>query len=255
VCFIQGVGVVGAGWRPQTDVLRDRFRTVRFDNRGMGASPLTRGAELSIPRMADDGLALLDALGIAKAHVVGHSMGGLIAQELALRAPDRVASLALLCTFLHGKQGAWPSPSAMWIGLRCKVGTPAMRRRAFLDLITPAPLLRGSDPEALAKRLGDLFGHDLAHQPPFAWQQVRAMGRYDGSPRIAALADIPTLVVSAEDDRLARPEFGEALARAIPGSRFERVPGQGHNLPILHAEWTNEVLERHWNAARTALPA
>ena len=105
VLLVQGVGVVGEGWRPQIDGLADRFTVLAFDNRGFGGSTIRDGA-LSIESMAGDAIALVDALGFERFHVAGHSMGGVIAQAIALRATARVRSLAFLCTFAHGRDGA-----------------------------------------------------------------------------------------------------------------------------------------------------
>src|SRR4051812_41622067 len=89
VLLVQGAGVAGSGWRPQVEALRGRWRTVTFDNRGFGGSrPGPRRA--TIEDLAADALAVLDAASVASAHVIGHSMGGLIAQAIALAAPARV---------------------------------------------------------------------------------------------------------------------------------------------------------------------
>src|SRR5688500_13006169 len=125
VLLIQGVGLIGEGWRPQIDGLSDRYTTISFDNRGIGESRLLSGNP-SIAAMAADAIAILDAENVDRAHVVGHSMGGLIAQEIALSAPARVRSLAFLCTFARGKQGAMPSLGMMVTGIRTRVGTVAM---------------------------------------------------------------------------------------------------------------------------------
>lgn len=137
VLLIQGCGVVGEGWRPQVEALTDRFTLVTFDNRGIGASKLSLNAPLSIEAMADDALAILAAEHIDRFHLVGHSMGGLVAQEIACRAPSRVRSLALLCTFSRGTEGARFSWDLAWYGLRANLGTAAMRRAGFLRLILP----------------------------------------------------------------------------------------------------------------------
>lgn len=134
VLLIQGVGVHGNGWRPQVEALSDRYTCLTFDNRGMGESQ-PAGATVTVEQMADDAMALLDAAGWESAHVIGHSLGGLVALELALAARRRVRSLALLCTFASGRDAAPPTARMIWIGLRTRVGTRRMRRRAFLQLV------------------------------------------------------------------------------------------------------------------------
>ena len=132
--FIQGVGVHGGGWKPQADALAARHQCLTFDNRGMGQSqPLTTA--LSIDVMAEDALALMDAAGWGAAHIVGHSMGGLIAQRVALMNRARVRSLALLCTISRGRDATTPTPWIIWVGLRSNIGTKRSRRRAFLEMV------------------------------------------------------------------------------------------------------------------------
>src|SRR5450432_1754176 len=161
VLLIQGVGVVGEGWRPQIDELGARFDMVAFDNRGIGLSEAGQG-DLTIEAMASDALAIMDAERIDRFHLVGHSMGGLIAQEVALTAPERTSSLALLCTFANGKQGARPNFGMLGTALRTRIGTRRSRRSAFLELVMPAGYLERVDREQLAHDLKPFFGHDLA---------------------------------------------------------------------------------------------
>jgi pimeloyl-ACP methyl ester carboxylesterase len=207
VLLLQGIGLVGEGWRPQIDGLRDRFRLLAPDNRGIGES--TPGAgPLTIEAMAADAWAVADAAGAQRVHVVGHSMGGVIAQAVALAAPARVASLSLLCTFARGAQAAKLSAGMFLTALRTRIGTRRMRREAFLSLVLTDAERLGLDAAgraAMADRLAPLFGHDLADQPPVVMKQLRATSRYDAHARLGALASVPTLVVSAAEDRIASP--------------------------------------------------
>lgn len=251
VLLIHGAGVVGEGWRPQRDALAGRFTLLTFDNRGTGASTLDGGV-VTVEAMAADALAIADAEGCDRFHVIGHSMGGLIAQQLALASPRRVLSLALLCTFLHGAQAARLTPSLLVTSLRMRIGTRAMRRRAFTELVMPSSYLARVDRAALAKDLRPLFGYDLAAQPAFVFRQVRAMSRFDVSGRLAQLAGVPTLVASAEHDRLALPAYGRALAAAIPGARYVELPDAGHAVTIQCASEVNALLGAHLAAAAAA---
>jgi aminoacrylate hydrolase len=250
VILVQGVGVIGDGWRPQIAALRDRHALVAPDNRGIGGSTLGSGM-LTIEDMAADVLAIANAEGFERFHLAGHSMGGLIAQEVALRAPGRVQSLTLLCTFLHGKEAARLTPDIMWTGLRTRLGTRAMRRRAFMRLVMPDAYLRTAAP-TLAGDLAVLFGHDLADQPPIVMKQLRAASRYDASARLGALSHIPTLVVSATHDRIALPRFGRALADTIPGARYMEIHDAGHGCTIQCATQINALLAEHFAGAVAA---
>ncbi len=248
VLLVQGVGVVGEGWRPQIDGLADRFTVVAFDNRGFGRSTIREGA-LSIESMAGDAIALVDALGFERFHVAGHSMGGVIAQAIALRAPGRVRSLAFLCTFARGRDGAALSMPMLMTSLRMRIGTRAMRRNAFLELIMPARYLQQTDRAALARRLQPLFGYDLANQPLFVMKQLKAMAAYDAGRRLAELSAIPTIVVAAAEDRVSPPRHGRALADAIPGARYVELAEAGHGVTIHRAEEINAILAEHFAAA------
>lgn len=248
VLMIQGVGAAGSAWGPQTEALARRFQLASFDNRGLRHSMPCRGP-VSIEAMAGDAAALLDALGWASAHVVGHSMGGVIAQQLALDHPRRVRSLALLCTFSRGKDAARVTPWVLWMSLRTRLGTRRMRRTAFLEMLLPRTLLRQGDVEAAARRFGELLGRDLADSPPVLLKQVRALARHDISARLGELKGIPTLVLSGDQDPIAKPAYGRDLARRIPGAVFEVFVETSHGLPIQRDWQTNERLRTFWEAA------
>jgi len=248
VLLIQGVGVHGDGWRPQVDALAARYRCLTFDNRGMNRSqPI--GVSLSVEQMAEDALVLMDAQGLESAHVVGHSLGGLIALRLALSARKRVRSLSLLCTFARGRDATRPSLWMIWVGLRTRIGTRRQRRHAFLKLVMPPETLANSDRDALAARLAPIFGHDLADQPPVAMKQLAAMRAYDASQRLSELVGLPTLVVSAAYDRIARPDLGRTLAAGVPGARYHEIADASHGVTIEHPEQINQLLLEHF--ART----
>lgn len=257
VLLIQGVGVSGEAWRPQAEGWSGRFGMLWYDNRGLGGSVPCRGP-ITIEAMARDGLALMDAVGWESAHVVGHSMGGVIAQQLALDAPRRVRSLGLLCTFARGRDGARLTPWVLWMTLRTRIGTRASRRAAFVEMLISAKHRRSADGEALARRLGALVGRDLADQPAVLMRQVRALAAHDVSARLGRLGSIPTLVLSATEDRIAPPRYGRALAAAIPGAHFEEIPEAAHAVTIEQADSVNarlatflESAERRWSDAAT----
>ncbi len=243
VLWIQGVGVQGDGWLPQTEAFAPQFQCLSFDNRGIGRS-LPAAGVLSIEQFAADALALMDAAGWEKAHVAGHSMGGLIAQHLALTARHRVRSLALLCTFSRGRDVTALTWDMLMAGIRTRVGLKSWRRKAFLELVEA--------PESQAARMAELFGHDLADQPPIAMKQLSAMSAYDATPRLRELAGIPTLVVSGRLDRIAKPSYGRALAEAMPDSGYVEFPAAGHALPITHAARLNPLLLDHFRASSIA---
>jgi pimeloyl-ACP methyl ester carboxylesterase len=243
VLLIQGVGVAGEGWRPQVSAWKNDFQTLIFDNRGIGKSIPCRGP-ITIEAMAADARALLNAAGWDSAHVMGHSMGGVIAQQLALDCPERVRSLSLLCTFARGRDATKLTPWILWMTLRTRFGSRRMRRRAFLEMIVPLDQLRTADQDDLATHVSTLIGRDLADQPPILLKQLRALGRQNCLSRLGALAAIPTLVMSAEHDRIAPPQYGRMLAEAIPGSQFEEISGASHGVTVQQPEKINSRLKQ-----------
>jgi pimeloyl-ACP methyl ester carboxylesterase len=250
--MIQGVGVAGSGWQPQVEALSNRYACLSFDNRGMGASqPL--GCAITVEQMADDVRAIMDAEGWASAHVVGHSLGGLVALHLALACRSRVRSLSLLCTFADGRIPTRLTPRMIWLGMRSRLGPRRARRRAFLRFVMPPDALRNAaDTDALAAELAPLFGHDLADQPPVTMKQFGAMKRYDATTRLKELAGLPTLVVSAAEDPIAPPAAGRGIAAGIPGARYVEIPDASHGVPIHQAGRVNALLIEHFGSITPA---
>jgi pimeloyl-ACP methyl ester carboxylesterase len=188
---------------------------------------------------------VLDALGLESAHVVGHSLGGVIAQELALSIPDRVRSLTLMCTAARGPELVKMSASMLWRGIRMELGSLRSRRNAFLEIVIAPEALARADKDALARDLEPIFGHDLAVRPPVTMKQVAAMRRWDVSSRLAELASIPTLVLGAAHDLIARPELVRALANGIPGAGLVEIDDAAHGVTVTHAARINALLREH----------
>lgn len=250
--FVQGVGVQGDAWSPQIDALADEFQCLCFDNRGMAASQ-PASPTLTVAQMAKDALALLDAQGWSSAHVVGHSLGGLVAAKLALLAPQRVSSLSLLCTFANGRAAA-TSLRMMWIGARTRIGTRRMRRRAFLEIVYAPGFLRGQDRDALSAEVASLFGHDLADAPPVTGAQLAAMRAEDLTSQLPQLLGIPTLVASGAHDPIAPPTLGRQLAAGIADARYVELAEAAHGAPIQCAATINAHLREHFVAAGNRRP-
>lgn len=241
--MIQGVGAYGTSPNPQVEILQRHYTCLSFDNRGIGASQPV-GRPLTVDLMAADALALMDRAGFVSAHVVGHSLGGLIALQLALTAKPRVRSLSLICTFARGSDATGMTPRLIWIGLRVRFGSRKMRRRAFMELVLP-PGRESGNPEEVAERLSRVFGHDIADLPPIYNRQLAAMSRHDVTGRLGELGGIPTLVISAEKDLIAPPSSGRSIAAGIPGARYIEIPGASHAFPVLEPERCAALLLEH----------
>lgn len=239
VLMIQGTGVAGQGWMPQVAALQDAYTLAWFDNPGVGATP---GPPGSIRDMADAAAQVLDELGWERAHVVGHSLGGVIALRLALDHPGRVRSLALLCTFARGRASLSFGPAALWRQVRMILGTVASRRRAFFELVSPRAMW-GS--EAGMAELERVFGRGLHELPPAAFAQVRALAGADLRPELPSLRHVPALVVTATEDRVAPLAQGPVLAHAL-GAELVEVTG-GHAVTVQDAPRINALLRAFWS--------
>jgi pimeloyl-ACP methyl ester carboxylesterase len=251
--MIQGVGAHGTAYNPQVEILKAHYTCLTFDNRGIGASqPAAR--KLTVNQMARDSLALMDHLGWGSAHIVGHSLGGLISLELALMARSRVRSLTLLNTFANGADGTRMTLRVLWISLRLRFAPRQMRRNAFMELVVAPGDARGNHKakvKGLAERLALVFGHDIADLPPISNQQLSALGAHDVTTRLAELSGIPTLVISGEKDLIARPSSGRAIASGIPGARYLEIAGASHAFPVLEVERCAALIMEHLAAAET----
>ena len=124
-----------------------------------------------------------------------------------------------------------------------------MRRRAFLRMLFPQEYLQRCDKEQLAADLAPIIGRDLAEQPAILMKQVKALGMHDCSRRPYELSAIPTLVVAAEKDAIALPDFGRALAQAIPGATYVEIENASHGLPLQEPKTVNDLLRTHFRSA------
>jgi pimeloyl-ACP methyl ester carboxylesterase len=238
VLLLQGVGVAGRGWKPQIEALHEHHRLCAVDNRGVGEST---GRPTTVEAMADDALAVMDALGWRRAHLVGHSMGGSIAQSIALRHPERVESLALLCSLSRGHRVVRFDPGLIWRQLCCQIGTRAMRCRAFFRLVSPRAAWADADDRI--PQLEDVFGRSLVDVPPVTMAQVSAVRRFDAYDQLGELRALPSLVLSATEDPIAPPSEGRALADAL-GTELVEVAGS-HAVTIQDAPRINALLRQH----------
>ena len=226
VLLVMGLGVTAAGWWRTIPVLSERFRVLAFDNRGVGRSGRPRGP-YTVSDMADDAIAVVDAAGEAAAHVYGISLGGMIAQEIALRHPDRVLGLVLAATTPGGPQGVAPDDATLAF----------FRRRSEM---TAVEAVWASVPynyaEATWREHGDRISQDIARRLQFPVEregyeaQLAAALGHDTHDRLGAIR-APTLVLHGTEDRMVPPGNGRLLADAIPGARLHELPGAGHLLP------------------------
>ncbi|MEA2379393.1 MAG: hypothetical protein QOD13_3300 [Thermoleophilaceae bacterium] len=222
VLFIAGLGDPAETWKAQLQGLADRYQLVVFDNRGSGRSPLTE-KPLSVASMADDTAHVLDGRGVGSAHVVGHSGGSVVAQELALRRPELVRSLTLVGTWA-GPDAYFRSMTASWRWMAAAAPSPqALLKAFFLWLYTPAAHADGTVEQAIMDALA--FPHPQT--PEGFVGQLDAFMDYDARDRLAGIS-APTLVLAGEVDIATPPRLGRLVAEQIPNAEFETLPGQAH---------------------------
>jgi 3-oxoadipate enol-lactonase len=223
--LIQGVGVGRWGWEPVADRLARRFQVITIDNRGIGASDTPPG-HYSTRAMSNDVLAVLDDAGIQQASLVGTSLGGMIAQELALAHPERVDRLVLVATIPGG-----PRSRPMPLGTTYLFAwAPLMTGQAKLQQFLHTTL----GPETLRRRpkvARRLAARKLAHpQSQHAWRaQTEAGMLFNPLGRQRRITQ-PTLVVQGTADQVVAPGNAEVLAGLVPDARVQRFDGAGHLL-------------------------
>ena len=248
--LIMGLAADSMAWLFQIPDFSKGYRTIVFDNRGVGRSSKPPGP-YSIHQMADDTAGLLDVLGIARTHVVGVSMGGMIAQELALRHPQRVRGLVLACTY--------PEPDAdverqrqfsttelggtITAGGEVQIDVSALDPMRFFQQLLPLAFSEQFIANELPKLI-ELFSGAL--QYGFSLEailgQVAAVMSHKATDRLHHITS-PTLVITGDADRLVSPANSDILAKHIPGARLVKVSGGSHGFNFETPEVFNrEVL-------------
>lgn len=265
VLLIMGLATQMIGWAEEfCEQLAGRgFHVVRFDNRDAGRSTHVEGRPpplgqlvrrridpvlYTLSDMADDAVGLMRALELEPAHIVGASMGGMIAQTLAAEHPDSVRSLV---SIMSNTGSRWNGQPALGV-YRYMLRRAPDDREGFIDHIDrvyAAVGARGLPRDR--ERVRDIAArsYDRSHDPRAPGRQLGAVTA--SGDRTAALRRIaaPTLVIHGTDDRLVRPSGGRATARAIPGARLMKVEGMGHDLP--EAAWPQlvDAIAQHARAA------
>ena len=218
VLLIQGLGYARWGWEPIAERLARKFLVVSFDNRGIGESEVTPGP-YTVAQLAEDAVAVLEAVGLERAHVVGASLGGMVAQQVAVAYPDRVEKLVLLCT-TPGGAGAYPMPE---VTVRLFGEAPSLAPDVALRRFVENSLsVRGELVDVLYRRR-------LANPPDMAgWQAQAAAGAaWDADGRLAEIS-APALILHGTADNVLDYRNSELLAEQIPGARLRLFDGAGH---------------------------
>jgi pimeloyl-ACP methyl ester carboxylesterase len=221
---------------------------IRYDNRGAGRSHVPWWPT-SIPELAADAVRVLDALGVDSAHVYGLSMGGMIAQEMALRFPDRVRALVLGATWHGGPRVALPSPRVA--AALTSRGAPARVRAQLVARALFSERFRAEHPDLVVRHLTNLAEHPASARGLVS--HLTAAAYHDTRARLARIS-APTLVLHGGDDELTPVRNAFLLAERIPGATLEVLPGVGHGY-LLEAPEESHRLFSSWLAGRSPVPA
>lgn len=219
------------------------FRVVRFDNRDVGLSThLDDDTRYSIEDMADDGFAVLDAVGAAKAHIAGWSMGGMIVQAMAIARPDRVLSMT---SVMSG-----PGPLAAERDedvVAAFMAPPAKTREEAAERHLAGLKAWGSPAYFDVERISEdaYAAFDRCWDPGGRQRQALAVGHSVSREEALQSLKVPTLVIHGDADRLVPIEFGRRTAELVPGARFEVVEGMGHDYPPQHWDRMVELISGH----------
>jgi pimeloyl-ACP methyl ester carboxylesterase len=248
--LVMGLGAPGICWPDELcwAFVGRGFHVVRFDNRDCGRSTvlddrpvdlaalamgffagLPTDAPYRLTDLAGDAVGLLDALGLDSAHVVGASLGGMIAQTMAIEHPSRVASLTSIMSTTGDADLLLPDADVLPLLL---TPPPADRDGAITAAVHWAEVV-GSPDHLDRAAAAELAGrcHDLGAHPDGTVRQLAAILASGSRAEPLAALRVPTLVIHGSDDRLIRPEGGQRTADLVPGARLVLVPGMGHDLP------------------------
>ncbi len=233
VVLIMGILADARAWALQVPVFARTFKTIVFDNRGIGRSA-TNDLGYAIRDLVDDVVAVLDDAGVGRAHVVGLSMGGMVAQELALTHPDRVDRLVLVCTT------AEPHPIMEehrlgFLKILQDGGGVSLWRRALPVLFSRTFL------EEKWETLVEMFGPKQELPVPGIVAQLRAVGAHRSTERLGSIR-ARTLVLTGAADALVPPECSDLLARGIPGAELQTIPAGSHCVNIENADEFNRIV-------------
>jgi len=239
--LIMGMSGTALSWgEPFLAPLREEFDVIVYDHRGVGASSQLDGP-ITIREMAEDAAGLLAALELDSAHVLGISMGGMIAQELALAVPERIRSLTLGCTYCGGEGSSLAAPEALQRLTEAMMSGDRERALRASWEINVSPAF-ADDADAYARFVAIAMRRAVA--VPVIMAQMQACAAHDTNARLAQLAP-PTLVVHGSVDELLPADNGRLIAARIPGAQLEILDGVGHLFFWERPQLAAELLQAH----------
>jgi len=253
VLLVMGFGMRGRVWKPQIEGLSPRHRVAWFDARGIGQSESSDGG-FGMVEMARDAERVLDSLGWSRhVHLVGVSMGGMVALHLALARPRRFASLSLIATTAGGRLTTkLPTVEGLVHFARANLASQATRKKVLLQLLYTPEFVARTEPAVLEARMQEQMGDRAPRHTLRA--QLRAVLGHDVTHRLIDIS-LPTLVVRPGRDILVRPENSDRLARGILGAELLELPDAGHGAVFQCAREVNRALAAHFERASGSMDA
>jgi 3-oxoadipate enol-lactonase len=239
--LIMGMSGSALSWgEPFLQELRQDFDVIAYDHRGIGASSRLDGP-ITIRELAEDAAGLLAALEIDSAHVLGISMGGMVAQELALAHPERIRTLALGCTYCGGP-GSVRASEQVWVRVIAagRSGDRELVMRTMWEINVSAAF--AADEQQRQRFVERALRRRVA--VAVIEQQARAAMAHDTSSRLGEIR-LPTLVIHGTDDQMIPVTNGDMIAQLIPGSHLEIFDGVGHMFFLERPERSAELLRAH----------
>jgi 3-oxoadipate enol-lactonase len=243
--LVMGMSGTHLSWgEPFLELLARDFEVIVYDHRGVGRSSRTEPG-YAIADLADDAAGLLDALGHESAHVLGISMGGMVAQELVLRHPARIRTLTLGCTYSGGEGSALTRPDVFQkLADGWQSGDRERALRAGWEVNVSAGFAEREEDYARFREVA----LELPVPVPVIMGQLQAIGGHDTSARLADVA-APTLVVHGTEDQMLDVDNGRMIARLVPDARLEVLEGIGHMFWIEDPERSATLVREHALAA------
>ena len=236
VLLIMGLGLSGGAWWRTVPVLAGRLRVITFDARGIGRSPSTRH-NYTVEAMADDAAAVLDGVGLDSAHVYGISLGGMVAQNLVLRHPERVRGLVLGATHAGGRRATMPDRDVLAFFSR-RAGM-AMEEAAWASVpYNYGPRCREEQVDRIAEDIERRLENPF--KPAAYRAQLYAAGLHNTYGRLPRIR-VPTLVVHGQHDRVIPVENARMMAERIPGCRLQVLLESGHLYPTEEPEVDEDI--------------
>jgi 3-oxoadipate enol-lactonase len=248
---IMGMSGTALHWgEPFLEPLREHFEVIVYDHRGVGASSRLDDGTLTTLQMADDAAGLLQALELDSAHVLGISMGGMIAQELALGHPQLIRTLTLGCTYCGGEGSSLAAPAVLQrLSEAMMSGDRALALRASWEINVSAEM--AGDEDAYAHFLA--IAAQRAVALPVIMAQMQACAAHDTNARLGEL-EMPTLVIHGSADQLLPVQNGRLIASRIPGSQLEIFDGIGHMFFWERPQRSVELIQAHAACLPTQAP-